>query len=278
MSQPVLLPLEVARQPDDVTCGPTCLHAVYRYFNLDEQLQTLIHELPALADGSRLGVTLGLHALNRGFRATLYTYNLHIFDPTWFPNAAPSRPSQPREQPQTQTPPPGSPALLSQKLTEQLEAKRARDPLLHTATAGYLQFLHAGGEVRLQDFTSALIARTLRRGLPILTVLTSTYLYRCEREWGPNDDPDDIQGEPSGHWVIIHGFNPVTRSVTIADPVRDNPAFSSTRYEVSISRLVTAVLLGVLTYDSNLLVLEPAAPSPDSSPDPSPDPSRDPNR
>ena len=23
---------EIQRQPDDVSCGPTCLHAVYRYF------------------------------------------------------------------------------------------------------------------------------------------------------------------------------------------------------------------------------------------------------
>ena len=25
-------PLEILAQPDDATCGPTCLHAVYRHF------------------------------------------------------------------------------------------------------------------------------------------------------------------------------------------------------------------------------------------------------
>ena len=28
--------LEILNQPDDVTCGPTCLHAVYRYFDVPE--------------------------------------------------------------------------------------------------------------------------------------------------------------------------------------------------------------------------------------------------
>ena len=27
--------LEIQAQPDDLTCGPTCLHAVYRYFGDD---------------------------------------------------------------------------------------------------------------------------------------------------------------------------------------------------------------------------------------------------
>ena len=31
-----------------------------------------------------LAVLLGCHALRRGYEATIYTFNLQVFDPTWF--------------------------------------------------------------------------------------------------------------------------------------------------------------------------------------------------
>jgi hypothetical protein len=46
--------------------------------------------------------------------------------------------------------------------------------------------------------------------------------------------------------------------VYVADPLEDNPAFASRNYTVSMSRLVPAIMLGVLTYDANVLVIEPS--------------------
>src|SRR5437762_675447 len=34
------LPVETLPQPDETTCGPTCLHAVYRYWGDREPLET----------------------------------------------------------------------------------------------------------------------------------------------------------------------------------------------------------------------------------------------
>ncbi|MEP0845702.1 MAG: peptidase-C39 like family protein, partial [Phycisphaerae bacterium] len=78
------LPFEIQPQPDDATCGPTCLHAVYRYFGDCLDLHQVISEVPTLPDGGTLAVLLGCHALRRGYRVTIYTYNLQVFDPTWF--------------------------------------------------------------------------------------------------------------------------------------------------------------------------------------------------
>jgi len=36
------LPVETLPQPDETTCGPTCLHAVYRYWGDQEPLETII--------------------------------------------------------------------------------------------------------------------------------------------------------------------------------------------------------------------------------------------
>lgn len=39
--------------------------------------------------------------------------------------------------------------------------------------------------------------------------------------------------------------------------IPSNPGFDGQRYTVRMNRLIPAIMLGVLTYDSNLLVIEP---------------------
>lgn len=244
-TQPEILPLEILAQPDDETCGPTCLHSVYRYWGLDLSLQEVIQSSRSLnragAGRGTLAVMLGIDALSRGFRASLYTYNLRIFDPTWFDGARSAHPQ-----------------MLSDKLRAQALAKGAEDPKLRVATESYLEFLRLGGTIRLRDLTSRLISGFIRDGVPLLTGLSATYLYRCAREFGPNDDYDDVRGEPAGHFVVLHGYCGKGRVVTIADPLHNNPGFERQNYTVPMSRLVPAIMLGVLTYDANLLVIQPA--------------------
>ena len=83
------LSLDILPQPDELTCGPTCLHAVYRYYGDDISLDRVITEVPMLESGGTLGVWLACHALKRGYRATTYTFKLQLFDPSWFLPDAP---------------------------------------------------------------------------------------------------------------------------------------------------------------------------------------------
>ncbi len=244
------LPIEIKPQPDDETCGPTCLHAVYRYWRESISLDTVVDSFsPITAQGrGTLAVMLGTDALTRGFEANLYTFNLQVFDPTWFD----SRGTAPA-------------ALLTEKLAAQLQAKSAKtahDTRLEVATASYLRFLELGGEVRFRELNSRLISSQIRAGRPLLTGLSATYLYRCAREFGPNDVYDDVRGLPTGHFVVLHGYDPAERSVLVADPLANNPGFGSQRYSVPMSRLIAATMLGVLTYDANLLVIRPGASAP----------------
>jgi hypothetical protein len=231
------LRLEILPQPDDVSCGPTCLHAVYRYYGDIVSLDQLIWEVPMLESGGTLAVLLGCHALRRGYRATIYTYNLQVFDPTWF-----------------------APGSTVKRLGERLKAQflaKSHTPKLRAATPAYLEFLDRGGQLRLEDLTTGLIRRYLRRGRPILTGLSATYLYRASREFGPADDYDDIRGEPSGHFVVLSGYDKRARTVLVSDPTHPNPLADSPSYAVGIDRLVCSILLGILTYDANLLIIEP---------------------
>lgn len=238
------LGLHILAQPNDETCGPTCLHAVYRHWGEDITLDEVIESSQSLdvlgAGRGTLAVLLGIHALSRGYRATLYTFNLRIFDPTWFGADG----SADREH-------------LAEKLRLQSQEKSVEEARFLVATESYLEFLRLGGEIRFRDLASRLISGFIRRGLPVLTGLSATYLYRCAREYGPNDDYDDIRGEPSGHFVVLHGYNPRGRMVAVADPLEGNPGFESQQYTVPMARLVPAIMLGVLTYDANLLVIEP---------------------
>jgi hypothetical protein len=228
------LQFEILAQPDDSTCGPTCLLAVYRFFDDRIELDRVIREVRTLPAGGTLAVWLACHALRRGYRARIYTYNLMMFDPTWFEPGVND---------------------LPRRLRAQAEFKR--DPKLHEATEAYLEFLEGGGELRFADLTAGMVRRILKRGIPILTGLSATYLYHCAREFGPNLDYDDVRGDAIGHFVVLCGYDKENREVLVADPNRDNPMTDRRLYAIDIDRVTGAILLGVLTSDANLLIIEP---------------------
>src|SRR5512144_2563261 len=81
----ISLPLHIQPQPDETTCGPTCLHAIYTYWGEKENLGDVISRTRKLEQGSgTFAVFLACDALRKGYQATIYTYNLTVFDPTWF--------------------------------------------------------------------------------------------------------------------------------------------------------------------------------------------------
>ncbi len=230
------LHLDILPQPDDTTCGPTCLHAIYRYYGDVLPLYTVTGGVKSLAEGGTLAVLLGCHALSRGYRADIYTFDLQVFDPTWFGNGAPD---------------------MAGRLRAQRAAKE--DPKLRFTMDAYLEFLALGGQIRFQDLTGALIRRTLKRSLPILTGLSATYLYGTARELDVGGELvyDDIRGEPSGHFVVLCGYSKTDRQVLIADPLMPNPISEQPVYRVGLNRLIPAIMLGSLTLDANLLVVRP---------------------
>lgn len=229
--------LAIKQQPDDYTCGPTCLHSVYNYYSDTISLDQVITEVPTLEEGGTLGVLLGVHALQKGYNATIYTYNLNVFDPTWF------------DLPE---------GLLHIKLEEQMHAK-SYDTKLVAATKAYIEFLGKGGTIRFKDLNANLIRYYLKRDIPILTGLSATYLYRCMRERDAINKMvyDDIRGDSTGHFVVLSGYDLENRTVQVADPYNANPRYSKHYYKVRVDRLINSILLGILTYDANLLVIEP---------------------
>ncbi len=228
------LDFAVTPQPDETTCGPACLHAVYHYYGDELPAGNVIREVQQLEAGGTLAVMLGLHALRRGYRALIYTCNLQMFDPSWFR--------------------PGAPPLRD-RLVAQMEARD--DAKLTIATEAYLAFLDLGGLVFMEDLDEPLIARHLEQSVPIIAGLSATWLYQAKRELPASSTADDAAGEPVGHFVVIRGSNPSTQRAKIADPYFHKPYPASHLYEVPVSRLIGAILLGIVTYDAKLLVITP---------------------
>lgn len=234
------LQFEFLKQPDNTTCGPTCLHAVYRYHGDSMPLTQVIDEAPAFDDGGTLAVMLGCHALRRGYDVRIFTFNLQVFDPTWF-NA------EGHVQDGLQ---------LEEKLRAQMQIKPKQK--LKQACQSYIEYLQLGGKLRMEDLTGNLIRRYLRQSVPVLTGLSSTYLYRERRENSETSQPDDVAGRPSGHFVVLCGYDSIERTVLVADPFHPNPLSLNYKYEVSLDRVVCSIMLGILTYDANLLIVRPA--------------------
>ena len=224
---------ELSKQPTDTSCGPTCLHGVYRFYGDEMPLEQVIAEVPALEEGGTLAVNLGTHALKRGYNARLCTFNLAVFDPTWFEDGKFCR---------------------LDRLKASLEFRRGRK--LRQAIKAYIDFVERGGRIQMVDLNASLLRKFLKRKQPILSGLSSTYLYQTSREIPSNCQDDDLMGEPAGHFVVVSGYDSDEKRAEVVDPFVDNPLGDAQRYMVSLDRLITAILLGVLTYDANLLVIE----------------------
>src|SRR5262245_5493373 len=230
----VELPVAIERQPDYTTCGPTALHAIYRYYGDPIDLQTVIRETPRLPTGGTLGVHLSVHALSRGYEVDTWVCNVRHMDPTWF--------QQPTD--------------VLAKLERRAEAKGLReDPRYGPALESVEQYMKLGGRLVWGDLTPELIGRVLAEGTPILTGTNGTYLYQCSRE--TDAGADDVRGDAFGHFIVLSGYSAADQSVAIADPLLDNPAHGTKYYRASVYRLLGAIFLGVGTDDGNLMRIRP---------------------
>jgi hypothetical protein len=230
-----VLNVSILQQPDYVSCGPTCLQALYQYYNDDLSIQQIINEIPALETYGTLAVLLGCHALNRGYQVNLHAINLYVFDPSWFKQRHVS---------------------LIDKLKKQLE--HAQDQKIHFATKAYIQFLQLGGKIHCSSIKKDLICDYLSRKIPMLTGVNATYFYQTMRDYTPSAQLgvyDEWEGEQSGHFIVIHGYHQSEDKLSIADPFVPHPISRHPYYAISYDHWLHAHLLGAVSYDTELLAI-----------------------
>jgi hypothetical protein len=146
------------------------------------------------------------------------------------------------------------PETLRKKLIAQTRFKEGKK--LHAACLAYSRYIKEGGEVRFDDPTPALLQNYFDNDLPVLTGLSATYLYKSKREYSTSAGVsvfDDLRGKPMGHFVVLCGMK--GKQVLVADPYQGNPFSNDGRYEVHVGRLINSIMLGIVTYDANLLII-----------------------
>ena len=243
-----MIDLNIRTQPDDETCGPTSLHAIYNYYGHKIALKEVIGTIEHSLSGGTLSPLLGKHALMHGFDATIYVNNLELFDPTWFKKSR-----VPRD-------------VLLSKLSSQDKFKHGQT--VATASKAFQDFLSLGGNIRFKTVDVQLLKEYFNQNIPILTGLNATYLYRTSRElFTPEGTSffDDISGMPCGHFVVLCGYDDKRRRVVVADHFRENPLSGNNYYKVSIARLINAIMLGAASYDAALLIITPKVEEPAST-------------
>lgn len=193
-----------------------------------------------LPKGGTLAVMLGIHALKRNYDATIYTYNLDMFDPSWFRHGKAIK-------------------NLPEKLKKQAQFRR--DKKLQHATDAYLQFLELGGKILWRELSPELIREFLNKKMPIIAGLSGTYLYQDPRDMDVKGENvyDDIKGKPSGHFVVLTDYTLTRRKILVADPYQHTSLAKGNYYKVHMQRLLNSILLGVVTYDANILIIVPKA-------------------
>lgn len=234
-----MLKVQIYTQPDDETCGQTCLQALYNYYGYEIELQKIIDGVERSYSGGTLSPHLAIHALKQGFQTTIYVNNLDIFDPTWFEHSE----------------------AKSEKLINKLQAqmKYKWEKSLLQASNAYLDYLRLGGKVRFHTISPQLLRSYFKKKIPILTGLSATYLYQSAREiFTPEGVSifDDIKGTPCGHFVVLCGYAKHPKKIVVADP-HPHTIKSGNYYKVTTHQLINAIMLGVYTYDANLLIIEP---------------------
>ena len=235
-----MIDIQIHSQPDDETCGATCLQSIYNYYGLDISIDSIVQSVERSRSGGTLAAFLGAHALRKGFDSTIYINNLNLFDPSWFTQGTISG------------------EKLIAKLDDQMVHKR--DPDIVQSSIAYQQFVRLGGHVRFRTLSVKLLQRYFEKKIPILTGLSATYLYSSAREHFTPDGVsiyDDTRGTPCGHFVVLCGYDEKKKRVVVADPHRENPLSRNHYYTVSSHHLINAIMLGVFTYDANLLIIEP---------------------
>ncbi len=146
---------------------------------------------------------------------------------------------------------------LQEKLQSQSEHK-TKDKL-QLATKAYLEFLSLGGTMRWADLSSRLLETYLDKKTPLIVGLSATHLYQTQREVTDNKTDkttyNDEQGYPSGHFVVLTGYN--QKNFHLADPYIPTPHSKDNYYHIAKDRVITAILLGILSYDGNIVVIQP---------------------
>ena len=204
-------------QINPYSCIPACLQEVFSYYKKQISQEKILDSLEHPERGMAVAQA-GFFAKKSGFKPTVITNNISIFDPIWF-------------------------SLTNVKLIDNLEKrKKFVDKYNQALIDAYIKYIEATGTIKFESISADLLKKYLSQNIPIIIELASTYLYKKAKSTRPGAFDNAFKGDIEGHGVVIAGFN--GDKFKIVDPnSRQNPYNKSGIYWIPGDELMTSFSL-----------------------------------
>lgn len=204
------------------TCGPSALQQILAYYGVKKSLNEILKNFKMYEYGT-WDFDLLSYVLRLGFKAEITTYNLDIFDPTWF-------------------------KLSRKKLIKKLKSRlKYAKPFHKQGIRSCIRFLELGGRIRFKIITEKIIKDYLRKKIPVIACFCFTALWKCKRAYskktkkGYKSISNDIRGVPEGHFIVISGY--AKDKFFVTDPSYNIPVSKTGKYSVPIKDLIAYILM-----------------------------------
>jgi len=221
------------------SCGHSSLLQVLAYYGTNLELKEVVKEISNCeVDELKLGASeceLGMFAIKRGFKSTVVSLDVRRFDATWF-------------------------ELSSEELKKKLEL---RSEFLHklspedikegqgtqyldNVTKYYSEYLEKEGKVKFLPISKELIKKYIDNKIPVIALVSSQLYFKKARKY--NGEFDDIKGKPTGHWIVVSGYD--ENNFIITDPADDLEKDGNVKMEQNY------LISSINTYGPVMLIIE----------------------
>jgi hypothetical protein len=174
------------------TCGPSSLQQVLNYYGDPTSLSEILANVKMFPSGTPPSY-LALGAKKLGYKTKLISFDVDYVDPSW-KNASKKE--------------------IAEKLRKRLPT--LKDKSAKMRTRGLLTALKGGVDLEIQIPSEKILIGYLKGGIPPIITLSYNVLHNYKRKF--NDKQDDVKGHPSGHYVVVSGYD--DKNLIITDPSR----------------------------------------------------------
>jgi len=218
-------------------CGPAALKMVMEYLTGKHyNLNQIIKETKSEEKYVDWDFKLGIAAIRRGFRVTIFTMSTDFFDPSWYKL---------------------SKSALIRKLKKRLKfilhynKRNIRDGYIwwwyESSHKAIISFLEHGGKIVFKPISKELIISYLSKRIPVICSVNGSIFYSKRRVY--RGKYDDIRGEYFGHIVVVTGYKNGKFIITDTEKISNK---TGGIIEIDADLLINCIL----TSTGNLIVLE----------------------
>lgn len=239
--QSVNYPINHQYQPTNTTCSPTALSMLLEHYDRKLDPRDIEAKVPQCVNnkGEKIGTInqqLATWCLENGFSVTLYTFECQIIDQSWS-------------------------ELNTEQLLERMKLRKdgrvvpgMGEEWTKQYTQAYIDFVSAGGDLRIQPaVTTKLLYELLNIG-PFLPCVSYSTLYGAARSRNTDElesVDDDINGSAKNHSIVVYG-NDEAGNFLIADPWK-RPGL----HTIEPERMLAAISTAQIECDNLLFQVQP---------------------